>query len=48
MLEGMKMTGSFILFTILTFLCLVFSYCYVKETKGLNHREIDKLYGKEE
>ncbi|CAD8127262.1 unnamed protein product [Paramecium sonneborni] len=48
MLEGMSMTGSFILFTILTFLCLIFSYFFVKETKGLNHREIDILYGKGE
>lgn len=47
MLEGIEMTGSFIVFLVVTILCLIFSYFFVKETKGLNHREIDKIYDKE-
>ena len=45
--ESLKMSGCFIVFTILTAICFVFFYFFVKETKGLNHAEIDKLYGKE-
>ncbi|CAD8123002.1 unnamed protein product [Paramecium sonneborni] len=47
MLDGIKMSGSFIVFAILTILSTIFFYFFVKETKGLNHKEIDKLYGKE-
>ncbi|CAD8112085.1 unnamed protein product [Paramecium sonneborni] len=47
MLDGLKMSGSFILFGILTILSTIFFYFFVKETKGLNHKEIDRLYGKE-
>ncbi|CAD8123010.1 unnamed protein product [Paramecium sonneborni] len=47
MLDGIKMSGSFIVFAILTTLSTIFFYLFVKETKGLNHNEIDKLYGKE-
>ncbi|CAD8094002.1 unnamed protein product [Paramecium sonneborni] len=46
MLDGIKMSGSFILFGILTFLALIYFYFSVKETKGFNHNEIDNLYGK--
>jgi hypothetical protein len=45
--ESLEMSGCFIVFTILTALCLVIFYFFVKETKGLNHAEIDKLYGKD-
>lgn len=41
------MSGAFIVFGILTVLSTIFFYFFVKETKGLNHKEIDRLYGKE-
>lgn len=41
------MAGSFIVFAILSTLATIFFYFFVKETKGLNHKEVDKLYGKE-
>lgn len=46
MLEGMGVGGSFILFIALTFLSTIYFYFTVKETKGLNHNQIDEVYGK--
>jgi hypothetical protein len=40
------MSGSFIVFVIVTILSTIFFFVFVKETKGLSHAEIDKLYGK--
>lgn len=41
------MSGSFIVFLILTLLSTTFFYFFVKETKGLTHKEVNKLYGKD-
>lgn len=46
MLDSIGMSGSFIVFAILTLISEIFFYFTVKETKGLNHNEVDKLYGK--
>ncbi|CAD8082450.1 unnamed protein product [Paramecium primaurelia] len=46
MLDAIQISGAFIVFAILTFLSTIFFYFYVKETKGLNHDEIERLYGK--
>lgn len=48
MLSSLEMSGSFVVFAILTISSILFFYCFVKETKGLNHTEIDKVYGKED
>ena len=47
MLSSLEMSGSFMVFAILTVCSILFFSCFVKETKGLNHIEIDKIYGKE-
>ncbi|CAK82341.1 unnamed protein product (macronuclear) [Paramecium tetraurelia] len=47
MLDTLAMSGSFIVFLILTLLSTVFFYVFVKETKGLTHKEVNKLYGKD-
>lgn len=41
------MSGSFIVFLSLTLLSTTFFYFFVKETKGLTHKEVDKIYGKD-
>lgn len=48
MLSSLEMSGSFVVFAVLTISSILFFYFAVKETKGLNHNEIDKVYGKEE
>lgn len=46
MLDALGMGGSFIVFAILTLLSEIFFFKFVKDTKGLNHNEVEKLYGK--